>query len=47
MDFKNIFKNKAKMTTENTEKELDLTEETLETTTNEEQVPVEEIPVEQ
>lgn len=47
MDFKNIFKNKAKMTTENTEKELDLTEETLETTTNEEQIPVEEIPVEQ
>ena len=47
MDFKNIFKNKAKMNTENTENEFDLTEETLETTTNEEQVPVEEIPVEQ
>ena len=47
MDLKNIFKNKPKMTTENTEKEFDLTDETLENTTNEEQVPVEEIPVEE
>ncbi len=47
MDFKNIFKNKAKMTTENTEKEFDLTDETLENITNEEQVPVEEISVEE
>ena len=47
MDFKNIFKNKVKMTTDNTENEFDLTDETLDNTTNEEQVPVEEIPVEQ
>jgi molecular chaperone GrpE len=47
MDLKNIFKNKAKMTTDNTEKEFELTDETLENTTNEEQVPVEEIPVEE
>ena len=47
MDFKNIFKNKAKMTTENTENEFDLTDETLENITNEEQVPVEEISVEE
>ena len=47
MDFKNIFKNKVKMTTDNTENEFDLTDETLDNTTNEEQVPVEEIPVEE
>ena len=47
MDFKNIFKNKAKMTTDNTEKEFDLTDEMLENTTNEEQVAVEEISVEE
>lgn len=47
MDFKNIFKNKAKMTTENTENEFDLTDETLENITNEEQVPVEENSVEE
>jgi molecular chaperone GrpE len=47
MDLKNIFKNKPKMTTENTEKEFDLTDETLENTTNEEQVAVEEIPAEE
>lgn len=47
MDLKNIFKNKPKMTTDNTEKEFDLTDETLENTTNEEQVPVEEISVEE
>lgn len=47
MDLKNIFKNKPKMTTENTEKEFDLTDEILENTTNEEQVAVEEIPVEE
>ncbi len=46
MDLKNIFKNKAKMTTDNTEKEFNLTDEALENTTNEEQVTVEEIPVE-
>ena len=47
MDFKNIFKNKAKMTTENTEKEFNLSDEMLENTANEEQVPVEEISVEE
>lgn len=47
MDLKNIFKNKAKMTTDNTEKEFDLTDETLETTTNEEQIVAEEVSVEE
>lgn len=47
MDLKNIFKNKAKMTTDNTEKEFDLTDEALENTINEEQVAVEEISVEE
>jgi molecular chaperone GrpE len=47
MDLKNIFKNKAKMTTENTEKEFDLTDELLENASNEEQTPVEEISVEE
>lgn len=47
MDLKNIFKNKAKMTTDNTEREFDMTNETLENTTNEEQNPVEEISVEE
>lgn len=47
MDLKNIFKNKVKMTTDNTEKEFDLTEEAIENTTTEEQVPVEEISVEE
>lgn len=47
MDLKNLFKNKAKMTTDNTEKEFDLNEESLENTTNQEQMPVEEISVEE
>lgn len=47
MDLKKIFKNKAKMTTDNTEREFDMTNETLENTTNEEQNPVEEISVEE
>ena len=47
MDLKNIFKNKAKMTTDNTEREFDMTNKTLENTTNEEQNPVEEISVEE
>ena len=47
MDLKNIFKNKAKMTTDNTEREIDLTNETLENKTNEEQIPVEELSVEE
>jgi molecular chaperone GrpE len=47
MDLKNIFKNKAKMTTENTEKEFDLTDGAIENTTTEEQVNVEEISVEE
>ena len=46
MDLKNLFKNSPKMTTDNTEKEFDLTNETLENTTDEAQVPVEEISVE-
>lgn len=46
MDFKNIFKNKANMTTENTEKELDLTDETTHATSPNEQDVVEEISVE-
>ena len=47
MDLKNIFKKKVKMTTNNTEKEIELTEEILDNTTNEEQVIVEEISVEE
>jgi len=47
MDLKNIFKNKAKMTTENTEKQFDLTDDAAETTTTETQVPAEEISVEE
>lgn len=47
MDLKNLFKNSPKMTTDNTEKEFDLTNETLENTTDEAQVPVEEISVEE
>jgi molecular chaperone GrpE len=47
MDLKNIFKNKAKMTTENTEKQFDLTDDVAETTTTETQVPAEEISVEE
>ena len=47
MDLKKLFKNSPKMTTDNTEKEFDLTNETLENTTDEAQVPVEEISVEE
>lgn len=47
MDLKNIFKNKAKMTTENTEKEFDLTEETIQGATNEVETPVSELSVEE
>jgi molecular chaperone GrpE len=47
MDLKNIFKNKAKMTTDNTEKEFDLTDEALDNTTNEEQVIVDVVSVEE
>ena len=47
MDLKNIFKNKAKMNTDNTEKEFDLTDETLDNTTTEEQVIVDEMSAEE
>ena len=45
--FKNIFKNKDKMTTENTEMDQDLNSTTLENNENEEQVKVEELSVEE
>jgi molecular chaperone GrpE len=45
--FKNIFKNKYKMTTENTEMDQDLNATALETNENEEQVKVEELSVEE
>jgi len=45
--FKNIFKNKDKMTTENTELDQDLNATTLENNENEEQVKVEELSVEE
>ena len=45
--FKNIFKNKDKMTTENTEMDQDLNATTLENNENEEQVKVEELSVEE
>ncbi|MCF8320612.1 MAG: nucleotide exchange factor GrpE [Flavobacterium sp.] len=45
--FKNIFKNKDKMTTENTEMDQDLNATALETNENEEQVKVEELSVEE
>lgn len=47
MDLKNIFKNKAKMTTENTEKDFNFTDASLENTTTEAQTPVEELSVEE
>jgi molecular chaperone GrpE len=47
MDLKNIFKNKAKMTTENTEKQSDLTDEATENTITETQVSAEEMSVEE
>jgi molecular chaperone GrpE len=45
--FKNIFKNKDKMTTENTEMDQDLNATTLENNENEEQVNPEELSVEE
>lgn len=45
--FKNIFKNKDKMTTENTEMDQDLNTTTLENNENEEQVNLEELSVEE
>jgi len=45
--FKNIFKNKDKMTTENTEMEQELDETTLETNANGEQLIVEELSFEE
>jgi molecular chaperone GrpE len=45
--FKNIFNNKDKMTTENTEMDQDLNATTLENNDNEEQVKVEELSVEE
>jgi molecular chaperone GrpE len=45
--FKNIFKNKDKMTTENTEMEQELDEATLENNANGEQLIVEELSVEE
>jgi molecular chaperone GrpE len=45
--FKNIFKNKDKMTTENTELDQDLNATTFENNENEEQVKVEELSVEE
>jgi len=45
--FKNIFKNKDKMTTENTDMDQDLNATTLENNENEEQVNVDELSVEE
>ena len=45
--FKNIFKNKDKMTTENTEMDQDLNQTTLEKNENDEQVNVEELSAEE
>jgi molecular chaperone GrpE len=42
MNFKNIFKNKTKMTTENTERDQELDDATLETNANGEQLIIEE-----
>ncbi|WP_158728701.1 MULTISPECIES: nucleotide exchange factor GrpE [unclassified Flavobacterium] len=47
MNFKNIFKNKSTMTTENTEIDQELQDATLENNANEEQVVVEELSVEE
>jgi len=47
MKFKNIFKNKQKMTTENTEKEQELDDATLEANANGEQLIVEELSIEE
>ncbi|MEN2400685.1 nucleotide exchange factor GrpE [Flavobacterium sp. MC2016-06] len=47
MKFKNIFKNKSNMTTENTEFDQELDDATLETNANGEQLIVEELSVEE
>lgn len=47
MKFKNIFKNTQKMTTENTEKEQELDDATLEANANGEQLIVEELSIEE
>ncbi len=47
MKFKKIFKNKSKMTTENTEKDQELDDVTLEMNANGEQLIVEELPLEE
>ncbi|MFY0481895.1 nucleotide exchange factor GrpE [Flavobacterium sp. PLA-1-15] len=47
MKFKNIFKNTKKMTTENTEKDQELDDATLETNANGEQLIIEELSVEE
>jgi molecular chaperone GrpE len=47
MKFKNIFKNKSNMTTENTEFDQELDEVTLENNANGEQLIVEELSVEE
>jgi molecular chaperone GrpE len=47
MKFKNIFKNKSKMTTENTEQDQEIDDTTLEMNANGEQLIVEELPLEE
>ncbi|KAB1155034.1 nucleotide exchange factor GrpE [Flavobacterium luteum] len=47
MKFKNIFKNKSKMTTENTEQDQEIDDATLEMNANGEQLIVEELPLEE
>jgi len=47
MKFKNIFKNTQKMTTENTEKDQELDDATLETNANGEQLIIEELSIEE
>ena len=47
MKFKNIFKNKSNMTTENTEFDQELDDVTLENNANGEQLIVEELSVEE
>ncbi|PWA04670.1 nucleotide exchange factor GrpE [Flavobacterium psychrotolerans] len=47
MKFKNIFKNKSKMTTENTERDQEIDDATLEANANGEQLIVEELSLEE
>jgi molecular chaperone GrpE len=47
MKFKNTFKNKSKMTTENTEQDQEIDDATLEMNANGEQLIVEELPLEE